>query len=95
MCILTISVPLYFAADTTPKILYFTGGEHIVCVLLLIMDDNIAERVESFYVTLERTPDLDDRITLDPAAVHALVEIVDDDGECFTPVDNSWCCSNK
>ena len=92
MCILTISLPLYFAADyvTTSKILNFTAGEHSKCVSLSIMDDNIAERVESFYVTLERTSDLDDRITLDPAAVHGLIQIVDDDGKCFMPVDNSW-----
>ena len=83
--VLFISDSLYFAADyvTTSKILNFTAGQHSKCVSLSIMDDTIAEREESFYVTLERTPDLDDRIILDPAAVRGLVEIVDDDGECF------------
>ena len=39
------------------------------------MGDMIAEMTESFFVTLERTPGLDSRITLDP--VDGLIEIVD------------------
>ena len=46
-----------------------------------IMDDNIVERVESFNITLERTPDLSEMIILNATAVHGVVNIVDDDGE--------------
>ena len=46
-----------------------------------IVDDAILEDDESFDVTLERTPDLDSRITLDP--VDAVVEIIDDDGRYY------------
>ena len=38
----------------------------------------ICELTESFFVTLERTPGLDSRITLDP--VDGEIEISDDDG---------------
>ena len=42
-----------------------------------IVDDTILENDESFDVTLERTPDLNSRITLDP--VNGVVEIADND----------------
>ena len=51
------------------------------CVDVTIVDDNVLENVESFTVTLERTPGLDMRITLDP--VDGVVEITDDDGLFF------------
>ena len=37
-----------------------------VCEALSLVDDDITERVESFYLTLERTSDLDSRIVLNP-----------------------------
>ena len=43
-----------------------------------IIDDQAVENPESFGITLERTPDLDSRITLDP--VDGVVQIRDDDG---------------
>ena len=46
---------------------------------LLIVDDNTSERIESFHLTLERTPDLDSRIILNPT--DRAVTILDDDGE--------------
>ena len=50
------------------------------CVNVTIVDDEVLEReVESFTVTLERTPGLNNRITLNP--VDGVVEITDDDGE--------------
>ena len=51
------------------------------CVNVTIVDDSVLENVESFDVTLERTPALDMRITLDP--VDGVVEITDDDGLFF------------
>ena len=48
------------------------------CVNVTIVDDDVLENVKSFSVTLERTPGLDMRITLDP--VDREIEITDDDG---------------
>ena len=48
------------------------------CYNLNIVDDVTVENVESFNVSLERTSDLDSRITLD--LVNAVVEIIDNDG---------------
>ena len=46
------------------------------CVNVTIVDDDVLENVESFDVTLERTPGLDARITLDP--VDGMISIIDD-----------------
>ena len=48
------------------------------CVSVTILDDNVIETTESFYVTLARSPDLDSRIRLTP--VYGVIEIDDDDG---------------
>ena len=50
------------------------------CVNVSIVDDDVLENVESFYVTLERTPGLDVRITLDP--VDGIISITDDGQPC-------------
>jgi hypothetical protein len=47
------------------------------CVNVTIVDDVILENVESFDLYLERTSDLDSRITLDPA--HGVLEFADND----------------
>ena len=59
-------------------ILMFEACQRRSCVTVTIVDDEVLENVESFNVTLERTPGLDMRITLDP--VDGVVEITDDDG---------------
>jgi hypothetical protein len=46
-------------------------------VALPVVDDDIPEKVESFYLTLERTSDLDKRISLNPS--YGEVTIYDDD----------------
>ena len=48
------------------------------CTEIPIVDNMIVELTESFFITLERTPGLDSRITLDP--VDGEIEITDDDG---------------
>ena len=48
------------------------------CTEISIENDMIVEITESFFVTLERTPDLDSRITLNP--VDGEIEITDNDG---------------
>ena len=45
---------------------------------MTIVDDEVLENVESFTVTLERTPGLDMRIALNP--VNGRIEITDNDG---------------
>ena len=47
-----------------------------------IENDEKIEETESFSATLERTPDLDDRILLSP--VDATISIIDDDGKFMT-----------
>ena len=46
------------------------------CVNVSIVDDDVLENVESFDITLERTPGLDVRIALDP--VDGIISIIDD-----------------
>ena len=61
-------------------ILMFETCDRRHCVNVTIVNDDVLERyVESFDVTLERTPGLDSRIRLDP--VDGVVRIIDDDGE--------------
>ena len=59
-------------------ILTFDTCETRVCAMISIMNDAIPEGTESFTVTLEGTPELDDRITLDP--VDGEIQISDGDG---------------
>ena len=59
-------------------ILAFDTCDTRQCTKIPIVDDMIVELTESFFVTLERTPGLDSRITLDP--VDGEIEIIDDAG---------------
>ena len=65
----------YIAVDT---ILMFAACQMRSCVNVTVVDDVILENVESFDLILERTPDLNSRITLD--SVNGVVEITDNDG---------------
>ena len=56
-------------------ILKFDTCDTRQCTEIPIVDDMIAELTESFFVTLERTPDLDSRIILDP--VDGQITIID------------------
>ena len=58
------------------KSLNFSGCEERVCVSPTIVDDDIVENEESFIVSLERTSDLDSRISLSTDTT--LVTILDD-----------------
>ena len=64
-------------------ILAFDTCDTRQCTEIPIVDDMIVELTESFFVTLERTPGLDSRITLDP--VDGEIEITDDDGVYMFP----------
>ena len=65
--------------DKVSTILTFNKCDTQQCTEIPIVDDMMEELTESFSLTLERTPDLDSRITLDP--VDGVVEITDNDGE--------------
>ena len=59
----------------------FEASETEKCLSIPIADTLGLEQDESFFVTLQRTDGLDERIQLN-AAVVGEIEIVDDDGEC-------------
>ena len=63
--------------ETFSTTLMFAACETQHCVNVATIDDRIVELNEMFVITLERTPDLDSRIMLNPVAGH--VEIIDDD----------------
>ena len=64
--------------DGISAIVPFAACQRRACVIVTIIDDEILENIESFNFTLERTSELDIRITLDP--VDGVVEINDNDG---------------
>ena len=49
------------------------------CEYIILYNDQMVERDETFYVTLGRTPDLDEHIRLHPTEQR--VKILNDDGE--------------
>lgn len=59
----------------------FETCESRSCVEITIVNDRILEIDETFSVVLNRTSDLDSRITLDPT--EAEIIIIDDDGTWF------------
>ena len=69
--------------DNISEILAFDTCDTRQCTEIPIVDDMIVELTESFFVTLERTPGLDSRITLDP--VDGKIDITDDDGVYMFP----------
>ena len=73
---LSIESPMdYVDFHTT---LTFAPCQRRSCVNVSIVDDDVLELTESFSITLERTPGLDDRIELGP--VDGEVQINDSDG---------------
>ena len=72
-----IVTPMDYENDNT-DILLFASCQTRSCINITIVDDSILELVESFDVTLERTAELDERISLLP--VDGVVEIIDNDG---------------
>ena len=63
---------------TLNSILTFDACQTRRCTDVTIMDDLVDEPLEYFDFTLERTPDLDTRISLNP--VDGRIAIVDNDG---------------
>ena len=73
----------------TTIILGFAQCEKKSCVSVSIVDDVIVEDVETYGITLEKTPDLG--LTLDPA--DGVVKITDNDGRHYNSmlVPRSYC----
>ena len=65
-------------------VFFFDACTPSVCEALTVVDDDKSERVESFYLTLERTSDLDSRIILNRR--EGEVTINDDDGKSLMNV---------
>ena len=64
--------------ESVDIVLMFDSCEKRRCVDVVIVDDILLEDTELFDVTLERPPELDNRITLTP--IDGEIEIIDDDG---------------
>ena len=60
------------------SMLAFGACDTKLCTDITIVEDMVVELTESFDVTLERSPSLDDGITFSPA--DGEVEIIDNDG---------------
>ena len=61
------------------SILSFDACQTRRCINVTIVDDLVDEPLEYFNFTLERTPDLDTRISLNP--VDGRIAIIDNDGK--------------
>ena len=62
-------------------ILTFTPEDNNPCIPVIIFDECRVEQNESFFVTLERTPGLNDRVIIDPCKSEGEVVIGNDDGK--------------
>ena len=83
VCVL-VTFPLHAVnrSDYNPlreKVVTLRACETMACENIGIINDRTAEKIESFTVTLGRTPSLDSRISL--IDVEGLVIINDDDGK--------------
>ena len=62
------------------KTVTFSRNELRTCLEVTIIDDEVVELSKSFSISLERSENLDERITISPD--RGTVTIEDDDGEC-------------
>ena len=78
LCMISFSVAPMDYIQNTPVTLQFENCNMTQCHYIPIVDDDVLEGNEMFYVTLERASDLDrNKIILDP--VNGMIEIVDDE----------------
>ena len=81
LCTISFSVASMDYSQNTPVTLKFEMCDMTLCHSIPIVDDNVPEGNETFYVTLEGTADMDrNRIILDPA--DGTIEIIDDELAC-------------
>ena len=78
--------------ESVNTLLTFNANEAERCVRVDIVDSARLEQTESFGVTLERTPGLDERVHLNPTA--GIIIIVNDDSEFnfYIRVSVVWLC---
>ena len=63
------------------EVLTFQPRKHDSCVTVTLVDTLALEMPESFFVTLQKPDDLNERITINTARAEVEVYIRDDDGE--------------
>ena len=81
LCTISFSVAPMDYIQNTPVTLEFEMCNMTLCHSIPIVNDDVTESNEMFYVTLEGTADLDrNRIILDP--VNGTIEIIDDELAC-------------
>ena len=76
LCIHFAVSPMDYVTLAEVLILGACQAQH--CVAVTIVDNMINEPEENFHVSLERTPGLNSRITLEP--MEAVIAIIDNDG---------------
>ena len=78
LCMISFSVAPMDYDQNTPVILQFESCNMTQCHCIPIVDDDVFEGNEMFYVTLEGIADLDrDKIILDPS--NGTIEIIDNE----------------
>ena len=78
LCMISFSVAPMDYIQNTPVTLQFENCNMTQCHCIPIVDDDVLEGNETFYVTLERASDLDlDKVLLDPT--NGTIEIVNDE----------------
>ena len=65
--------------NETAGMVTFSGNDLRKCLRVTLVDDYSFERTESFSISLERTENLDERITISPDRGTVTIN---DDGEC-------------
>ena len=78
LCMISFSVAPMDYIQSTPVTLQFENCNTTQCHCIPIVDDDVLEGNEMFYVTLEGTADLDlDKVLLDPR--NGTIDIVDNE----------------
>ena len=78
LCMISFSVAPMDYSQNTPVTLEFENCNMTQCHCIPIMNDDVLEGNETFYVTLEMATDLNrNNFILDP--VYGTIEIIDDD----------------
>ena len=90
LCMISFSVAPMDYDQNTPVTLQFENCYMTQCHCIPIVDDDVIEGSETFYVTLEAADDLErDNIVLDP--VNGTIEIVDDEIPVCKQVWSVFC----
>ena len=92
LCTISFSVAPMDYSQNTPVTLEFEKCDMTQCHYISIVDDDVPESNEIFYVTLEGTTDLDrDEAVLDP--VNGIIQIFDH--EKRSKYASLWACKHR